>query len=260
MHEVRLSPCRIGQFTVTNRLFGTVRGRQRLPHRRRAVRLVVRIRRPVARRLPRHPRRGRRSLVAAGVRRRLAPPGGAAIGSGRTRRPPGRARLVGRCGGLLRLERHAAADRVGVGARRPRRRRAGLPLPLGRGARARRRAPHERVSGPLPGREHGRRRLRRDGSGGRLRAQRLRAVQHNRQRLGVVRRLVRPDLLRVISGAGPAGADGRQPPRHARRLLPLPRLLLFPLPGGRAQRQHAGRVGREHRVSRRRGRRSLRRG
>ena len=44
--------------------------------------------------------------------------------------------------------------------------------------------------------------------------------------------------------------DGR-PARPARRLVPLPRLLLQPLPRRRAQRQHAGFVHLEHRLSRR---------
>ena len=49
--------------------------------------------------------------------------------------------------------------------------------------------------GTFPDDEHRRRRLRRHGAGGRLPAERVRAPQHDRQRVGVVRRLVRPGLL-----------------------------------------------------------------
>ena len=66
------------------------------------------------------------------------------------RRPPGRARVVARRGRVLPVDRHAPPHRgrVGVrGARRTRRYR----VPVGRRPRARRRAPHERVPGIVPG-------------------------------------------------------------------------------------------------------------
>ena len=44
----------------------------------------------------------------------------------------------------------------------------------------------------------------------------------------------------------------RRPARPARRLVPLPRLLLQPLPRRRPQRQHAGLIGQQHRLSCRR--------
>jgi hypothetical protein len=66
------------------------------------------------------------------------------------------------------------------------------------------------------------------------RGERLRPLQRLRQRLGVVRRRTR----------------GR-PARPARRLLPLPRLVLQPLPGRRAQREQRRQRREQHRLSRR---------
>src|SRR3954447_15073154 len=78
----------------------------------------------------------------------------------------------------------------------------GRRVPLGRRARAGRRAPDERLAGRVPGREHARRRLLRHRPGRRVRSQRLRPVQRDRQRLGVGRRLVRPGVgtHRVMRG------------------------------------------------------------
>ena len=60
------------------------------------------------------------------------------------------------------------------------------------------------------------------------------------------RRLVRPGLLRGEPGRrSRAGPTGRHPPGDARRLLPLPRLLLQPLPRRRPQRQRARQLGRQ---------------
>ena len=87
-------------------------------------------------------------------------------------------------------------------------------VPLGRRARARRRAPDERVPGHVPRRQHVRRRFRRHGAGGRLPAQRLRAAQHDRQRVGVVRGLVRPRLLPAQRPADPTG-----PPSGTHRVM-----------------------------------------
>ena len=67
------------------------------------------------------------------------------------------------------------------------------------------------------------------------------------QRLGVVRRLVLAHLLRRVAGRRPRRPRPRHPSRDARRVLPLPPLLLPPLPGRRALGQHP-RVGRrQHR-------------
>ena len=70
--------------------------------------------------------------------------------------------------------------------------------------------------------------------GRRVRAERLRAVQHDRQRVGVVRRLVRRRLLpRTARARDPTGPGQRHAPRDARRLVPLPRVVLPALPGRR---------------------------
>ena len=60
--------------------------------------------------------------------------------------------------------------------------------------------------GTFPAAQHGGRRVRRHGARGRLPAERLRTAQHDRQRLGVVRRLVRPRLLPAQPAAGPRRA------------------------------------------------------
>ena len=86
-------------------------------------------------------------------------------------------------------------------------------VPVGRRARTRRRAPDERVPGHVPQRRTGRPTA---GSARhrstRYRAERLRPLQHDRQRVGVVRRLVRPGLLR---------AAARVATRRARRAAPI---------------------------------------
>ena len=84
--------------------------------------------------------------------------------------------------------------------------------------------------GTFPADEHGGRRMGRHGPGRRLRSQRLRPVQHDRQRLGVVRRLVRSGLLRAQPAARPRRSRQRHPPRDAWRFVPLPRLVLPALP------------------------------
>ncbi len=54
----------------------SLRGCDRACHRSRAIRLVVRVRRPASRRLSSHPRRSGRAMVATGRGGRLAPPRG----------------------------------------------------------------------------------------------------------------------------------------------------------------------------------------
>ena len=128
------------------------------------------------------------------LRRRLAAPGrprDATSTVGPTTRRP---RLVERCGRVLPVDRHAAADRGRMGVRGARR--AGRErVPVGRRPRAGRRAPDERVPRALPRRQHRRRRLCRHGTGGRVPTQWLRAAQRDRQRVGVVRGLARPGFL-----------------------------------------------------------------
>ena len=82
----------------------------------------------------------------------------------------------------------------------------------------------------------------------RLRTQRLRPVQHDRQRVGVVCRLVRRRVLRTQPTSRPARSDARQSPSDAWRLLPLPRVVLPPVPGRRAECQHAGQLDRQPRL------------
>ena len=135
---------------VTNARFADVRRRHRPRHRGRALRVVVRVRRLPARRLP-----GRPAAVADAPWWRQVygadwrHPDGPAVRPRRTRRPSGHPRVVERRPGLLRVERHAAADGGRVGVRRARRT-ARHGVPVGRRARARRRAPDERVPGHVP--------------------------------------------------------------------------------------------------------------
>ena len=81
VRRVRLGAFRIGAHAGHQRRVRRVRRRHRPRHRGRALRLVVRLRRPAARRLPADPRRRARAVVAPGRGRRLAPPGGPAVRS-----------------------------------------------------------------------------------------------------------------------------------------------------------------------------------
>ena len=181
------------------------------------------------------------------LRCRLAPPGRPAVRPRRSRPPPRRARLVGRRPGLLPLAGHPPADRGGVGAGGPRWAR-GPGVPVGRRARAGRRPRDERLPGCVPRRGHRSRRVHRHRARRRVRPERLRGLQHDRQRLGVVQRLVRRRLLppqRQARSRRPGDGRGAG---DARRLVPVPRLVLPPLPGGGAQRQLAGQLDRQPRL------------
>ena len=102
--------------------------------------------------------------------------------------------------------------------------------------------------GDFPEREHRRGRLLRHMSCGHLPAERLRPAQHDRQRVGVVRRLVQPGLPH----AREAHRSSRTQPRHeqvdARRVIPLPPLVLPPLPGCGPQLDGAGFLDRQYRL------------
>ena len=85
---------------------------------------------------------------------------------------------------------------------------------------------------------------------GSLPSERPRPVRDDRQRLGMVRRLVRPDVLRALAPTRAAGAAAARLPGHARGLLPVPRELLLALPGRLAQQQHPGQHHGQPRFSR----------
>ena len=93
--------------------------------------------------------------------------------------------------------------------------------------------------------------IRRHCAGRFIPAERLRALQHHRQRVGVVRRLVRPRVLRRQRAPQPRRSDVGHAPCDARRLVPVPRLVLPALPGRGAQRQHSRQLHRQPRLPRR---------
>ena len=129
-------------------------------------------------------------VVASGVRVGLVSSDRAAFGPRRARRPSGGARVVGRCAGVLRVDRNASPHRSRMGMCRPWR--ITRTVPVGRRARAGWRAPHERLPGTVPGSERLRRRLRRDSARRCVPSQFDRPAQRHRQRVGVVCGLVRP--------------------------------------------------------------------
>ena len=93
-------------------------------------------------------------------------------------------------------------------------------------------APLQPLAGTLPGHRHGRGRLRRNLPRRRVRPQCAGPVQHGRQCVGVVFRLVEPvsSLRRLhLHPARPARAASRVGQSHPWRVLSVPRLLLQPL-------------------------------
>ena len=139
----------------------------------------------------------------------------------------------------------SAADRGRMGIRRPRRPGAEA-ISLGRRADART-ARTSATSGRASFRATTRRGwLRRHLPRRRLPAQRLRPVLHDRQRVGVVRRLVSNRLLTQRPRDDPSRpATGRK--GYEGRVLSLPRLLLQSLPRGRPHLQHTGQRRLEYR-------------
>lgn len=118
--------------------------RNRPCHRCRALRGLVRLRWPAARRLPAHAGGRRRSVVARSARSRLAAPARPRLRPRRTRGAPGGACLLERRARVLHLGRPKAAHRGRMGVRRPRRARTAA-LSVGRRTPPRRRASDERV-------------------------------------------------------------------------------------------------------------------
>ena len=94
-----------------------------------------------------------------------------------------------RCAGLREMGRQGAADRGRMGIRRARRARR-RRVRLGRRVHARRQAHGQHLAGRLSASESERGRLRAHLAGDRVPAERLRPARHDRQRLGVDRRLV----------------------------------------------------------------------
>ena len=154
--------------------------------------------------------------------RGLASPRGARLRRARARPPPGHARRLRGRAGLRRLGRPRAPHRGRVGVRRARRAR-GRPLRLGRRrvpGRARR---GQHLAGRVPVAEPAHRRLRGHVALGRVRAQRLRALRHDRQRVGVDERSVslhrgrrvpaprRPRAARTCPPRTTTSATGRRP-------------------------------------------------
>ena len=141
------------------------------------------------------PRRRARStcatqpVVDVDAGRVVAPPRGPASVDRRPARPPGGARRVRGRGGVRRLGGGVAADRGRVGVRRARRCRRSR-LRLGRRGGARRAVSRQLLAGRLPVAQQRGRRLHRHRAGRLVPAERIRAVRHGRQRLGVDRRLV----------------------------------------------------------------------
>ena len=123
-------------------------------------------------------------LVGVCPRRGLATPGGPGVRRALARPAPRHARRLCRRAGLRGLGRARAADRgrVGVrGARRP----GGRALRLGRRRVPGRPADGEHLARRVPVAEPAHRRLRGHVALGRVPAERLRALRHDRERVGV---------------------------------------------------------------------------
>ena len=199
-----------------------VRRRDRLCDGGRALRMVLRLRRPPAGRLPAYPRCCAGSVVAAGRGCRLASPGGPAF---RPRRARSTIRSFTSRGTTLRRSAPGPAS-----ACRPRpngstRRAAGSrarAFPWGdelepegehrmnvwQGTFPSENSCADGFYGTCPGR--------------RVPVERIRPPQHDGQRVGVVRRLVQPGFPHARAPHEPRGPAPGHAPDVARRLLPLP--------------------------------------
>jgi hypothetical protein len=132
-------------------------------------------------------------MVEFQVRRQLAAPLRAAQLDQRARRSSGRPRCISRCRGLCEVGWQGIADRGRMGVCRPRRPRW-CRVCLGRRVHSRWhsrwQAHGEHLAGSVPPPEPCHRRLRADLTGDGLSAERLQALRHDWQRLGMDQRLV----------------------------------------------------------------------
>ena len=182
-------------------------------------------------------------------------PGGARRAAARTSPPgsaPGRARVVARRHRLRGLGRQAAADRGASGRRRPA---AGWTRRGSRGATsstAARAAPVQHLAGRFPVRGHGGDGHRRHRAGGRLPAQRVRRCSTPPATSGSGARTGGAPTWHAPDAPGhpgrPAGPADRRDARDPRRLVPVPRVVLQPLPGRRPHAHTAGQHHRPHRI------------
>ncbi len=77
----------------------------------------------------------------------------------------------------------------------------------------------------------------------------VRPPQHDRERVGMVRRLVQPGLPHARAAHQSGRARQTHPQDVARRLVPVSCVVLPPVPGVRAHRDDARLLDREHRIS-----------
>ena len=176
-------------------------------------------------------------VVALRAGRVLAQARGPGLDRGRASAPPGDPRRLRGRSRLRGLGGQGTGDRGRVGARGPRRA-GGQGLRVGRRDRPERAAHGQHLAGRVPVAEPAGRRLRGHLTGGDLRAQRLRALRHDGQRVGVDRGLLgdarRPGRRARVLRARRAARREHRAARHQGRLAPVRPELLPALPPRRA--------------------------
>ena len=248
VRRITLDAFGIAPHTVTNAEFARFVAGHRLLHRGRAVRLVVRVRRPAPRRLP------------ADARRRQTPSGGARSRAPGWRHPEGpQSNLDGRDDHpVVHVSWNDAAPTASGPARGCPRRPSGS-TPRAVGSRAQLFPWGDELE---PGGEHrmnvwqGEFPARNTHADGYLGTCPVDTFEPNGYGLynmtGNVwewmRRLVRAGLARPRPRYEPARTVARHAPRRARRLVPVPRVVLPPLPRRRAQRADTGLLVRQRRL------------